>query len=74
MNDMTDSAFPTDVRMLVAAANDAPQGGTATSRTVIANPYLRPRVIEPPAPPRQATIGTSGNIIVPPRKTPTKCK
>eukprot|EP00978_Attheya_sp_CCMP212_P006541 scaffold15144_cov48-Attheya_sp.AAC.1 len=66
MNDMTDPAFPTDGRMLVAAANDDPQGGTAASRSVIANPYLRPRVIEPPAPPRQATIGTSGNIIVPP--------
>eukprot|EP00978_Attheya_sp_CCMP212_P000910 scaffold1954_cov33-Attheya_sp.AAC.4 len=74
MNDMTDPAVPTDVIMMVAAANDAPQGGTAASRPVIANPYLWPRVIEPPAPPRQSTIGTSGNIIVPPHKTPTKRK
>eukprot|EP00978_Attheya_sp_CCMP212_P039485 scaffold205778_cov34-Attheya_sp.AAC.1 len=65
---MTDPVFPTDGRMLVAAANDTHQGGTAASRPVVANPYLRPRVIEPPAPPRQATIGTSGSIIVPPHK------
>jgi hypothetical protein len=74
MNDVTDPAVPADVRMVVAAANAAPQGGTAVSRPVVANPYLRPRVIEPPAPPRQATIGMSGNIVVPPRKTPTKRK
>eukprot|EP00978_Attheya_sp_CCMP212_P024800 scaffold78540_cov53-Attheya_sp.AAC.1 len=76
MNVMTDPVVPTDVRMLGAAdnANAAPQGGTAASRAVIANPYLRHRVIEPPAPPRQATIGMSGNIVVPSRKTPTKRK
>jgi hypothetical protein len=73
MNDMPDPV-PTDVRMLVAAANAAPQDGTAAARPVVANPYLRGRVIEPPAPPRQATIGTSGNIVVPPLKMPTKCK
>jgi hypothetical protein len=73
MNDMPDPV-PTDVRMLMAAANATPQDSTAAARPVVANPYLRGRVIEPPAPPRQATIGTSGNIVVPPLKIPTKCK
>jgi hypothetical protein len=73
MNDMPDPV-PTDVRMLMAAANATPQDSTAAARPVVANPYLRGRVIEPPAPPRQATIGTSGNIVVPPLNIPTKFK
>jgi hypothetical protein len=73
MNDKPDPVR-TDLRMLVAAANADPQDGTAAARSVVANPYLRGRVIEPPAPPRQSTIDTSGNSVVPPLKIPTKRK
>eukprot|EP00978_Attheya_sp_CCMP212_P024996 scaffold79564_cov69-Attheya_sp.AAC.1 len=75
MNNMMDPV-PTNVRMLLvaAASNAAPQGGTEAEQPVIANPYLRRWVTASPAPPCQAMIGTSGNIVVHPLKTPTKHK
>jgi hypothetical protein len=67
INNMTDP-IPTDGRMV--DADSAPPDRTAAARHVTVNPYKKRQVKDNPMPtpaaPRQATIGTSGNIVVPP--------